>query len=69
MIDQAEAQPLGDLLLQELQLGIDEFDHLARLDVDQMVVMRLGCRLVARAAVAEIVAVEDAGFLDRRTVR
>src|SRR3546814_10092683 len=52
-------------LLQRLELGIDEFDHLARFDVDQMVVMRLGRGFVARAAVAEIVAVEDARFFEQ----
>ena len=58
VVDEAEPQPFGDHLLQRLELGIDEFDHLARFDIDQMVVMRLGRRFVARAAVAEIVAVE-----------
>src|SRR5262249_5004027 len=65
VIDEAEAEFLRDLLLKLLVLGVDEFDDLAGLDVDQMVVMRLGRGLVARAAVAEIVAVEDACFLEQ----
>src|SRR3546814_2096496 len=65
VIDEAVAEPFGDDLLQRLELRIDEFDDLAGLDVDQMVVMRLGRRFVARAAVAEIVAVEDARFLEQ----
>ncbi len=40
MVDQAEAQLLGDRLLQLLQFRIDEFDDLARLDVDQVIVVR-----------------------------
>ena len=55
VIDEAIAQLLGDLLLQRLQLGVDEFDHLAAFDVDQVIVMRFGSGLVARAAIAEIV--------------
>src|SRR3546814_20100934 len=31
VIDEAEAQPLGDLLLELLKLGIDEFEHLSGL--------------------------------------
>src|SRR3546814_1120575 len=42
VIDEAIAEPFGDDLLQRLELRIDEFDDLAGLDVDQMVVMRLG---------------------------
>ena len=57
MVDEAEAQPFGDHLLQRFEFGIDKFDHLARFDVDQMVVMRLGRGFVARAAIAEIVAI------------
>src|SRR6476660_7651832 len=58
VIDEAEAEPFGDLLLERLELVVGEFDHLAGLDVDQMVVMGLGRRLVAGAAIAEIVALE-----------
>src|SRR3546814_1227141 len=64
VIDEAIAEPFGDDLLQRLELRIDEFDDLAGLDVDQMAVMRLGRRFVARAAVAEMVAVEYGRFLD-----
>lgn len=42
MVDEAEAHALGDRLLELLELGIDELEHAAGLDVDQMVVMRLG---------------------------
>src|SRR3546814_4073766 len=65
VIDEAEAQPLGDLLLELLKLGIDEFEHLAGLDVDQVIVVRFGRGLVARMAVAEIMAIEDAGLLEQ----
>ena len=56
MIDQTEAQPFGDLALQRLKFGIDEFDDLAAFDVDHVIVMCLGGRFVAGATVAEIVA-------------
>ena len=65
VIDEAEAEPLGDPLLQLLELLVDELDHLAGLDVDQMVVMGFGRGFVAGAAVAEIVALEDARFLEQ----
>jgi len=56
---------LHHLLLQRVELGIDEFDHFAALDVDQMIVVRLRGGLVARAAVAEFVALEDSRFLEQ----
>jgi hypothetical protein len=46
MIDEAEAELLGDALLKRLQLVVDELDDVAGLDVDQMVVVRLGGGLV-----------------------
>ena len=39
MIDEAEAEPLGDPLLQRFQFVVDELDDVAGLDVDQMVVV------------------------------
>ena len=42
VVDEAEAELLGDALLQRLELVVDELDDLAGLDVDQMVVMGLG---------------------------
>src|SRR6202012_2255127 len=65
VIDETETQTLGDLFLQRFEFGIDEFDHAAGLDIDQMVVMRFGRRLVPRPAVAEVVAVEDAGLFEQ----
>src|SRR5690348_454298 len=62
VIDEAEAELLGDALLKDLQLVIDEFDDVAGLDVDQMVMVGLGRCLVARAAVAKFVAFENACF-------
>src|SRR6185436_10148441 len=51
VIDQAEAELLGDPALERFQLFVDELDDVAGLDVDEMVVMALGCGLVAGAAV------------------
>jgi hypothetical protein len=59
--DQLVAQLAGDALLELLDLLVLELDDLAGLGVDQMVVMLGAHALVARpAAVAEIVAVDDA---------
>src|SRR3982750_1558253 len=65
MVDEAEAEPFGDPLLQLLEIVVDEFDHSAGFDVDQMVVMGFRRRFVARAAVAEFVALKDACFLEQ----
>src|SRR5690606_3416159 len=65
MVDEAIAELLGDLFLERLEFGIDEFEHLAALDVDQVIVMGLGRRVVAGAAIAEIVTIEDARFLEQ----
>ncbi len=65
VIDEAEAELFGDRFLQLLEFGIDKLDNPAGLDVDQMIVMRLGRGLVARAAVAEIVTIEDSRLLEQ----
>ena len=69
VVDEAVAELLGDPPLQLLQLLVDELDHIAGLDVDQMVVVGRVGRFVAGAAVAEIVAVENPRSSNRRTVR
>ena len=65
MIDQPEAEALGDRLLQLLYLIVAELDHVAAAQVDQVVVMLFGNGLVARAAGAEIMAGDDAGVLEQ----
>src|SRR5213075_436074 len=65
VIDETETQLLGDALLERFQLIVDELDDVARLDIDQMVVMRFRGRLVARAAVAELMALEDSRLLEQ----
>ena len=65
VVDEAEAELLGDPPLEHLQLLVDELDDLAGLDVDQMVVMGVRRRFVARAAVAELVPLEDARLLEQ----
>ena len=65
MIDEAEAELFGDPPLEHLELLVDELDDLAGLDVDQMVVMRVRRGFIARAAVAEFVPLEDAGFFEQ----
>ncbi len=65
MVDQAEAQLAGDGFLQGFDLGVDELDHPARAHVDQVVVVMVRRLLVAGAPVAEIVALDDPGFLEQ----
>ena len=64
MVDEAVAELARDPLLDALDLLVAELDHRAGAKVDQVVVMLLGQRLVARAPVAEIVALDDAGILE-----
>ncbi len=64
MVNEAEAKLFSNLPLQGFKLGIDKFDHLAGFNIDQMVMMCLGCRLIARTTVAEIVAIEDSGLFE-----
>src|SRR5688500_15075898 len=65
VIDEPEAELFGDPLLKKLELVIDKFDDIARLDVDQVIVMRFRRRFVAGAPVAEFVAFEDSGLLEQ----
>src|SRR5690242_5544331 len=39
MVDEAVAEPFGNPLLQCFKLVVDELDHIAGLDIDQMVVV------------------------------
>jgi len=65
VIDQAEAELLGDPALERLQLLVDELEDVAGLDVDEMVVMGLRRSLVTGAAVAEIVPLQYAGLFEQ----
>ena len=65
MVDQLVAELAGDLALQPLDLFGLELDDFAAAQVDQMIVMRLGDLLVARAALAKIMARDDAGILEQ----
>src|SRR4051812_19937092 len=47
MVDESEAELLRDPLLERLKLVIDELDHIAGFDVDQMVVVCFRRRLIA----------------------
>src|SRR5213075_2236624 len=65
VIDEPEAEPLCDPLLQFLELVIDELDDVARFDIDQMVVVGLRCGFIARTAVPELVALENSGLFEQ----
>ncbi len=57
--DEPVAGLFRDPALQFLDLVVVEFDDLAALDVDQMVVVLVRCFFIARAAIAEIVLGEN----------
>jgi len=65
MVDEAEAELLGDPPLKRLQLLVHELHDIAGFDVDEMVVMLVRGGLVAGAPVAEFVAFQDARFLEQ----
>src|SRR6188472_2585405 len=65
VIDQLVAELAGDLGLQLLDLLVGEFDHLAVAQIDQMVVMAVAHLLVAGAALAEIMPLDDPGVLEQ----
>src|SRR5689334_19744789 len=65
VIDEAEAELLGDPFLQGFELVVDELDDVSGLDVDQMVVVRFRRRFIARAAVAEFVTLEDSRLFEQ----
>ncbi len=65
MIDQFVAELARDFRLQTVDFVRAEFDHLAAAQIDQMVVMGFGGGFVARAPLAEIVPLDDAGILEQ----
>ena len=65
VIDQLVAELARHLGLQLLDLLGLELDHLAGAQIDQMIVVRFRDLLVARAAFAEVVALDDAGILEQ----
>src|SRR2546430_13271677 len=65
VIDQLVAELAGDLGLQFLDFLGGELDHLAVAQIDQVVVMAVGHLLVARAAFAKIVPLDDPGVLEQ----
>ena len=64
MADELVAELVGDALLDLLDLLIAELDDVAGAKIDQMVVVLLRQRLVARPPVAELVPLDDAGILE-----
>ena len=62
---QFEAQSLGDLGLQPLDLGVEEFDDLAGAGVDQVVVVVVAGLFIAAAPVAEVMLLDHARLLEQ----
>src|ERR1043165_8934971 len=65
MVHQAEAEPASNFGLELFDLLRFELDYLSGAQVDEMVVMVLAHLFVARAAFAEIVALDDPGVLEQ----
>src|ERR1700694_2105923 len=65
VIDQLVAELAGDLGLQLFDFLVGEFDHLAVAQIDEMVVVGFAHLLVAGAALAKIVAFDNAGVLEQ----
>ena len=65
MPHQPVAQFGGYFFLQRFDVGIDKFDHLAGIHVDQVVVVFAVGGLVARASVAKFVFFQYAGFVKK----
>ena len=60
MADKLETEFVRDTLLQGLDVGVRELDDAPALDIDEVIVMLARCRLVAPAAVAEIMPLQNA---------
>src|SRR3546814_4397880 len=54
----------SDVCSSDLDLLVGEFHHLARLHVDEVVVMLFRPLLIARPAIAEVVPLQDARLLE-----
>src|SRR5476651_2256900 len=65
MIDELEAQLFGDPALKPFDVLVAEFDDASGLDIDQVIVVRLRSLFVTRAAVAKIMALQNAGILEQ----
>jgi len=48
--------------LQFFNVGIDELDHLTRIDINQMIVVFAIRGFIARAAIAKLVLFQNSGF-------
>src|SRR5262245_24204818 len=65
VIDQLVAELAGDLGLQLLDLFRGELDHLAVAQIDEVIVMAVAHLLIAGAALAEIMPLDDPGILEQ----
>jgi hypothetical protein len=65
VINKAETEPLGNLALQGLQFGIDEFEDLTAFNVDHVIMMGLWRSFIARASVAKIVTIQNACLFEQ----
>ncbi len=63
MIHQAVTEPLGNRTLKLLDLGVLKFNYLARLYIDQVVVVAVTGTFIARPTVTEIMPLEQIGVL------
>jgi len=59
MPDEFVAEALRDLLLQPFDLGTGELNHLAGLEVDEVIVVLARCPLIAGASILKRMALKD----------
>src|SRR4051794_34577954 len=65
VIDEFVAELTGNFGLQLFDFFVGEFDHFAVAQIDQMIVVAVTHLLVAGAALAEVMAFDDAGILEQ----
>ena len=65
VIDETKAMLFGDAALERLDLIILKLNHLARLHIDEVIVMLIRHLFVARAAIAEVMALKDVGLFEQ----
>src|SRR5689334_14189292 len=64
MVDQLVAELARDVRLQPFDIFRAEFDYFAGAQIDEVIVVRVRALLVAVAALAELVRLDDAGVLE-----
>ena len=59
---QAVNEPFSNFFLQRFNIRVDEFNHLAAVHVDQVIVMVAFCILIARPTIAKLQLLKNTRF-------